>query len=523
MFFDSAVTFSTLIAGPELDLVARDRRSARVSGHLGVDAELLEHLGQAADDLVAGPRARLVGRAGPQHVVARQAVDHVAGQLQLLHALRDRRVRGRHQVGRGVGHVRGVRVHDGDRLRGVRIGVRVVEALATPLLQLAVGQHGAVVRRVAHLPVELVVGERAAPTAADAVLRQVRLGGRAPPEHPVAERGQLGRDLVDRRRGDHEQPEEGQEQEQRDHDVRRAQQVEQEAGDDVPDRAAGAAEVGGVAVDRLRVAGSDVHGAEHSEGEGHPADDLPAGRTVALGVAEVAPADPDQHQRDEPADLADRAGHDRAHRVHQAAGKLPPDGRGDDDGQPEQGQPEAVAPVLGLDLAGRVPDLAGHRSDGVGDAHPDRGDPPAERAEQAQDRAAPRADRSGRRASLARTAARARARSLLRRTPGARRRLAPAARTRRGRRTGRHGDESKSPSLPSHASHAARAPRVRQRRSSSPRTYCACPRWALTSLTTLTRRTPRVTGGSHASSTTRSRSSGCTVATYAALRAATAS
>ena len=42
---------------------------------------------------------------------------------------------------------------------------------------------------------------------------------------------------------------------------------------------------------------------------------------------------------------------------------------------------------------------------------------------------------------------------------------------------------------------------------SSPRTYAAWPRCWLSSLTTLTSRTPRVTGGSQRSSTTRSRSS----------------
>ena len=54
--------------------------------------------------------------------------------------------------------------------------------------------------------------------------------------------------------------------------------------------------------------------------------------------------------------------------------------------------------------------------------------------------------------------------------------------------------------------------RLRRRRAgqapSRPRTYAAWPRCWASSLTTLTSRTPRVTGGSHRSSTTRSRSSG---------------
>ncbi len=62
MFLLSAVTFSTLTAGPELDLVARDRRAARVAGDLGVDVELLEHRGERADDGVGGLARGLVHR-----------------------------------------------------------------------------------------------------------------------------------------------------------------------------------------------------------------------------------------------------------------------------------------------------------------------------------------------------------------------------------------------------------------------------------------------------------------------------
>ena len=46
----------------------------------------------------------------------------------------------------------------------------------------------------------------------------------------------------------------------------------------------------------------------------------------------------------------------------------------------------------------------------------------------------------------------------------------------------------------------------------SPRAYAAWPACCRSSLSTLTSRTPSVTGGSHRSSTTRSRSSGATVA-----------
>ena len=54
--------------------------------------------------------------------------------------------------------------------------------------------------------------------------------------------------------------------------------------------------------------------------------------------------------------------------------------------------------------------------------------------------------------------------------------------------------------------------RYRVTRVTSPRTYAAWPACCRSSLSTLTSRTPSVTGGSQRSSTTRSRSSGVTVA-----------
>ena len=286
------------------------------------------------------------------------------------------------------------------------------------------------------------------------------------------------------------------------------------------------AEVGGVAVDRLRVAGGDVDGAEHAEGEGDPADDLTAGRAVALGVAHGAPADPDQHQRDQPADLADRAGHDRAH--GRPSGRRAAATRR----RPRRPRPGRTGTGRGRRAGARARGR-GRCARSCGRPRRRRGRCPA-RSRRSRGRtrrtgAGPDRAPSGRLGApgvgCARCCASACAIAsstysgmrveglllLLLREPGGED-VRVAMVTNLGHRHSRHTD---------HTPHARR--RVRQRRSSSPRTYCACPRWALTSLTTLTRRTPRVTGGSHASSTTRSRSSGCSVATYAALRAATAS
>ena len=62
-----------LHGGPELDLVAGDRRAAGVAGDLGVDPELVEHLGQPVDDRVGGGRPGLVRAARLEHLVAGQA------------------------------------------------------------------------------------------------------------------------------------------------------------------------------------------------------------------------------------------------------------------------------------------------------------------------------------------------------------------------------------------------------------------------------------------------------------------
>ena len=211
--------------------------------------------------------------------------------------------------------------------------------------------------------------------------------GRGAAQCLVAQRGQPGRDLVDGRGRDDQDAEDAEQRQQRHDDVRRLHQVEQQARGDVADGAAGGLQVGGVAELGLRVAVGDVHDAEQAQGEGGPADDLATGGAVALGVAQRAPAGVDEEQRDEPADLADRAGGHRAGELHDPAGQLPPHGGGDDHGEAEEEEADTVSTVLGVEVARRLPDRPRDRADGVGDAEPDGGDTPPERAEGARDRA----------------------------------------------------------------------------------------------------------------------------------------
>ena len=212
--------------------------------------------------------------------------------------------------------------------------------------------------------------------------------------------------------------------------------------------------------------------------------------------------------------LPTRAGDRDADRAHDRAGELEPDGGGADDRQREDESPTPSRRC------------SGSRSRAVGRSRGRprrcrgrcRARPRPDRARAPRRNAGPARDRSGR--ARVRRAARGLAGALLRRTPST-----------RGR--GRHGrleDELllREPGGEDvrvamvrnlgqrHSSHTDHTPHddpacqgPPQRRSRSPRRYAAWPTCWLTSFTTLTRRTPRVTGGSQWVSTTRSRSSGC--------------
>ena len=454
--------------GAELDLVAGHRRATRVAGDLGVDVELLEHLGEPGDDLVGGLRPRLVHRAGLEHLVGRERVGDVARQRELLDARRQRRVR------RGLGALL-------DLLVGRRLGLLGHDRLALALAERPVLQDRGVVGLVAAVLVHVVgTGHRPDATAGTAARERCRLLlggdlglGRRTAQQAVAQLREPGRHLVDRGAGDHQHAEDREQHQQGYDDQGAAQQVQEERGDHEADGAAGLLEVLGVPAVRLRHAVGDVHQAEHAEQQRRPADDLPAGRAVAVRVAQVAPGDEAQQQRDEPAEQADRPVHHGAGEVAHSPGQLPPDRGRDHDGEPEQEQPGAVTTVLGFELAGGVPDLADGRSQHVGDAEPHGDEPPAEGEAERCNRASPVADGARRgTARLARAALRCRlpaglaagrpGRGTRGLRAGLRSRLGGSLVPRRrwGRRTGRHGAESTQRSHQSHASHAGPGPRA---------------------------------------------------------------
>ena len=304
----------------------------------------------------------------------------------------------------------------------------------------------------------------------------------------VAGGGEALGDAVDRGRGHHEEPEDGHEDQQRYGDrVLRSRSVDSEPTTK-PTAPPASCSASGLGAARAAVA--DVDEPEHAEEQGAPADDLAAGRAGGLGVAHGDDADGEQRQRDEPAEQADRAVDDGAGGLPDAAGQAPPDRGGDDDREADEGEPETVATVVGVEVAGGAGDPADDAAEHVGHAEPEALQPVAERAEGAEDGARTAAYGAGcgalrlRRGALARGTTclaagrpRLRAAGAPRARPGGApgRGLGAAGRSRPrwGRRTGRHTGESTRTPHPSHGSHAARRPSRAGATCRAPRTSAA--------------------------------------------------
>ena len=134
---------------------------------------------------------------GLRTLVGRQRVGDVAGQRELLDALRDRGVRRRLEVGLLLG------VHRPAWARSARRRRRACSRLARRFLSSRSLEHRRVVGRVAHLGVDVVGGAAAA--AADRLGERRRRRPRRRAVRPSSrsrQRGQPGGHLVDRRRGD---------------------------------------------------------------------------------------------------------------------------------------------------------------------------------------------------------------------------------------------------------------------------------------------------------------------------------
>ena len=174
--------------------------------------------------------------------------------------------------------------------------------------------------------------------------------------------------LVQRGRGDDEQAEEAEQEQQRHGAVDGDGRLERAGGEEADDAAGGAHAVG--ALGRGGDAGGDVGEAARGEGEGRGADGGAGGGGVLLRGAQHPDAEGEQHERDGVADLAEGAGDDGVDDGADGSRHPPPLAGGDDDGEGDEQEADAVAAVLGLEVAAGVAHLAGDGAGGVRQAHP---------------------------------------------------------------------------------------------------------------------------------------------------------
>ena len=321
----------------------------------------------------------LCGDPARQDVTGGEHVGHVAGQGQLLDPLRQRGMRRRLRalcLGRG-------------RVLGPGLDRRVWlfgRSLPAALGDLAALQHRAVVRPVATGALAVILralrhdADPAPPGTAQRLgllgilVDRGRVGllsrvGTRPAAHLGPELARLFGQRVDRRTAEHENAEENEQDQQRHRDVP-GEQIGQDRGHGVADRPASALQV----ADPVLWAGDavlDVDQAEHTGQDRHPADELPATWTVAVGMSQRPPGDEHQQDRDGPRKGANAAGHTCPDGTADVTRHVPPHGRGDHDGHADEQQAHTVAAQLGVELAGTGTDPPDDGTHDVGDAEPD--------------------------------------------------------------------------------------------------------------------------------------------------------
>jgi hypothetical protein len=151
---------------------------------------------------------------------------------------------------------------------------------------------------------------------------------------------------VDRGRGDDQQPEQGQQQQQRDREPG-GQPLLERVAEQEADEAALLVTWGG-ALDH-------VDDAEHAEGERQPADRQPASTALAVGVAQHPPGTQGQQRRQQQGALAEDRGERLVDALPGATG-VPPGAPGGHHGERQQQQAEPVAPVRGVEVTGPAAD-----------------------------------------------------------------------------------------------------------------------------------------------------------------------
>ena len=391
-----------LDARPELDLVAGDGRTPGEARHARVDVELFEHLRERCDDRVICLRAGAGRRPALEHAGPGQSIVDCAIEGQLL----GRPCRGRR--GGGIGgdsrrRRRRLEVHDGDLAGQIARGG--VEASGIGDLPSRTGDAEGRLRRLGsrdeefllrvHVDGELTDLDAVVVRRDDEAIDLVR--GVGVQEVVVRSRSRSGSQDVTAHlahgvrhghegcRGEDEQAED-------------RKQGKEYAGHDGAERCrdrrgrhpAGDASPGGQRVEAVARGRRALHEMPQTccgEQKCQSTDDEPAVGDVILRIAQCPPADDQQQDRHGDVEGAEEVRRHGAKTRGEPAIDAEPHGGGDDDGESDEEQAQAIATMHVVEIAGAVPDPACSASDGVGDTQPqgrqgatDRGEPPGQGA-----------------------------------------------------------------------------------------------------------------------------------------------
>ena len=197
-------------------------------------------------------------------------------------------------------------------------------------------------------------------------------------QQPVAQLAQTGRNHPDRCSRHDQEPEEPQQQQQGDgphgldrgNDRARGQEPDDAAGVTHPERTVG----------RAWQAGGNVNQAGCGDGQRRRADRESVRRGLVPRCTQEPDTEQQQGDRGGIGDPTEGPGDDGVDDLAGRALQPPPLAGGDQDGQCEQEQADAVAAVLRLELAGTVPDPAHGPAGHMGQAHPGGTDRPHRQA-----------------------------------------------------------------------------------------------------------------------------------------------
>jgi hypothetical protein len=193
-------------------------------------------------------------------------------------------------------------------------------------------------------------------------------------EQAITQHAEPGGDHPHRSRGDDQDTEEAQQQQQHQRADRRHGRRGRAAGQEAEDAAGGAHTLGPGRWRRDAV--GQMRDPAGREGQRQRADHHPVGRRAVLGCPQQHEAEGQQDERHGIPDPPERAGDDRVDDVADHPVEAPPLPGSDDDGQADEGEPEPVPTVFGLELGGRCAHPAHRPTGDVRQAQPGAADRP---------------------------------------------------------------------------------------------------------------------------------------------------